>query len=332
MLRQRLMADFHLGVVVVFGIITVLGITPFAINRYLAGQYLIALLDTAIMASIGAATLYALRTGRSRGAAVFAAVAYSLGVSAVVHLAGWAGLMWVYPTVVANFLLVGRPLALLLSLLTLLVAAFGDALQADPAHRATFLATATMVGMFSLVFATRTERQRMRLETMALRDPLTGASNRRGMEAEVAAYIAASRRNGTPLAMLVFDIDHFKCINDDFGHEAGDQVLVQLARIVRANTRGEDRLSRLGGEEFGLLLPVADAAAAWATAEKLRLAVERELRCHGRPVTISVGAAVHRPDETAAEWMARADAAMYEAKRGGRNRTVVARDDGVPGA
>lgn len=132
--------------------------------------------------------------------------------------------------------------------------------------------------------------------------------------------------------MLVFDIDHFKCINDDFGHEAGDQVLVQLARIVRANTRGEDRLSRLGGEEFGLLLPVADAAAAWATAEKLRLAVERELRCHGRPVTISVGAAVHRPDETAAEWMARADAAMYEAKRGGRNRTVVARDDGVPGA
>ncbi len=162
---------------------------------------------------------------------------------------------------------------------------------------------------------------------MALRDPLTGASNRRGMEGELAAYMAASRRNRTPLALLAFDIDHFKRINDEFGHETGDQVLVQLAEIVRANTRGEDRFSRLGGEEFGLLLPVSDAGAARAAAEKLRLAVERDLRCRGRRVTISLGAAVHRPGESAADWMARADAAMYEAKRGGRNRTVLAQGD-----
>ena len=327
MLRHRLMADFHLGVVVLFGIITVLGITPFAIHRYLTGQYLVALLDALIVASIGAATLYALLTGRSRGAAVFAAVAYSLGVSAVVHLAGWTGLLWIYATVAANFLLVGRRTALLLTVLTLLGATFSDTLQADAAHRATFLATAAVVGLFSLVFATRAERQRARLETMALRDPLTGASNRRGMEGELAAYMAASRRNRTPLALLAFDIDHFKRINDEFGHETGDQVLVQLAKIVRANTRGEDRLSRLGGEEFGLLLPVADAGAARAAAEKLRLAVERDLRCRGRQVTISLGAAVHRPGESAADWMARADAAMYEAKRGGRNRTVLAQGD-----
>lgn len=325
--RHRLMADFHLGVLVMFGTITVLGITPFAIHRYLTGQYLVALLDALIIASIGATTLYALVTGRSRGAAVFVAVAYSVGASAVVHLAGWAGLLWVYATVVANFLLVGRATALLLTVLTLLAAVSSDTLQDDTALRATFVATATVVGLFSLVFATRAERQRSRLEAMALHDPLTGASNRRGMETELAAYMSASRRNATPLALLVFDIDRFKRINDEFGHDAGDQVLVQLAEIVRANTRGEDRFSRLGGEEFGLLLPGADAGAAQAAAEKLRLAVERDLRCQGRQITISLGVAVHQPGESAADWMARADAAMYEAKRGGRNRTVLAAGD-----
>src|SRR5690606_25567101 len=100
--------------------------------------------------------------------------------------------------------------------------------------------------------------------------------------------------------------------------------LVQLVAIVRHNTRGEDRFSRMGGEEFGLLLPGADAAAAGRVAEKLRQAVEREMGCHGRTITVSIGVAEYRPPEGASGWLARADAALYEAKRHGRNRMVVA--------
>src|SRR5690606_18793989 len=108
-----------------------------------------------------------------------------------------------------------------------------------------------------------------------------------------------------------------------YGHLAGDDVLRQLADLVRANTRMADRFFRIGGEEFSLLLPGATAASLHDIGEKLRMAVEREIKCGGRPVTMSVGAAPFRVGESAAQWLARADAAMYEAKRQGRNRTVM---------
>src|SRR5690606_22482194 len=113
-------------------------------------------------------------------------------------------------------------------------------------------------------------------------------------------------------------------VNDSVGHEAGDQVLRAIAALVQARTRAQDRFYRLGGEEFGLLLPSTGPDALREVAEKLRQAVEREVQCGGIPVTISLGAAPFRPSETAAEWLSRADAAMYEAKRSGRNRTVMA--------
>ncbi len=159
---------------------------------------------------------------------------------------------------------------------------------------------------------------------MASRDPLTGAQNRRGMGDELAIAIASSTRDGTPLGLLVFDLDHFKAVNDAHGHEAGDEVLVSLADVVRAGTRKGDRFFRLGGEEFALLIPGADDAALHAIAEKLRLRVQDEVACHGQPVTISIGVAALLPGEHVADWLARADAAMYRAKRTGRNRTVVA--------
>ncbi len=331
MWTHRLTSNFHLAILVLFGTITVLGITPFAVYRYVVGQPLVAAVDLLIVACIGSASLYAWLTNRSRGAALFAALSYSAGVIGVAHLAGLSGVFWVYPVLVANFLLVRRRPALLISALTTLAVAGSGAALATAAHKLAFLATAAVVSLFSYVFATRAERQRAQLETMALRDPLTGASNRRGLDAEFDAALATSRRQSTPLGLLVFDIDHFKRINDDFGHKAGDQVLVQLAQIVRDNMRGDDRFSRLGGEEFGLLLPGAGAEALWAAAEKLRLAVERGLRCNGRPITISIGGAVYRPGEPAGEWLTRADMAMYRAKRSGRNRTVLAADPGGHG-
>ena len=328
--KHRLTSDFHLGIVVLFGSITTLGITPFAIYRYATGQRVATLVDAAIVLCIATATLYAWRTGRSRGAALFAAVTYSLGCVAVAYLTGLSGVLWVYPVLAANFLLVPRRPALLISALVIGALAWSNVAFPDAAAGLTFLATASMVSMFSYVFATRAARQRSLLQTMALRDPLTGASNRRGLDVDLVAALATSRRQGTPLGLLVFDIDHFKRVNDDFGHEAGDQVLVQLADLVRANSRADDRFARLGGEEFALLLPGTGGRGLRAAAEKLRVAVERDLRCSGRPVTISVGAALYRPDEAAAQWLARADAAMYRAKRGGRNRTVLADDaDGL---
>ena len=145
-----------------------------------------------------------------------------------------------------------------------------------------------------------------------------------GLDDELRMAMADSLHGGRPLGLLVLDLDHFKRVNDTHGHLAGDEVLRRLADLVRANTRMADRFFRMGGEEFSLLLPGVTLESLREVAEKLRMAVEREIDCGGRPITISVGAALFRPGESAAQWLARADGAMYEAKRQGRNRTVVA--------
>lgn len=326
----KLRGDFTLALVVAFGALTVLGVTPFAVYRLGRGQLLHGLLDLALVAAIGIGAVYAWRSGRTRGTALLIAVICSAGCIVVARLAGFSGLLWVYPVVLANFLLVGRTRAALLSAIVVAAVAGFDAVLPGMLHKALFVVTALEVSLFAYVFAWRAETQRTQLEAMAAHDPLTGAHNRRNMAAELKAAMAASVRDGTPLGLLIFDLDHFKAVNDTLGHEAGDRVLVQVSGLVRRATRKQDAFFRLGGEEFGLLVPGADAASLHRIAEDLRTTVEAEVRCGDRAVTMSVGAASYCPGESAGSWQRRADLAMYRAKRDGRNRTVL--DDGSESA
>jgi diguanylate cyclase (GGDEF)-like protein len=116
------------------------------------------------------------------------------------------------------------------------------------------------------------------------------------------------------------DLDNFKGVNDVNGHDFGDRVLVAFADLVRSHAREGDRFFRTGGEEFLLLAPGADKSRLRALAERLRTAAADSLHCGDQPVTMSIGVAALRVGEAAQQWLARADAAMYEAKRQGRNR------------
>lgn len=324
MWKDRIKADFQLALIVLFGAITVLGVTPFAFRRLAMGQTLAGVLDLLIVACIAAAAAIAWRTGRTRGVSIFLATSYSIGCVAIAHIADLAGVLWVYPVLVANFLLTTRVPALVISSTAIFAIALSDAALPDVALKLGFMVSASVVSLFSFVFAARAAAQHARLEGLAMRDPLTNAHNRRGLDDELRMAMADSLHSGQPLGLLVLDLDHFKRVNDTHGHLAGDEVLRRLADLVRANTRMADRFFRMGGEEFSLLLPGVTLESLREVAEKLRMAVEREISCGGRPITISVGAALYRAGETAAQWLARADGAMYEAKRQGRNRTVVA--------
>jgi diguanylate cyclase (GGDEF)-like protein len=171
----------------------------------------------------------------------------------------------------------------------------------------------------------RSERlleQAFRLEELATTDSLTGVFNRRKFNEIVTAEIERARRYGTPLSFLILDIDFFKRVNDTLGHEAGDQVLVALAGLLRAALRAVDSLARWGGEEFVVLLPEIESAGAARLAGRLRDAVHEAGLAGG--VTVSFGVAQWRPDETADELFARADKALYRAKDLGRDRIEVA--------
>ena len=167
------------------------------------------------------------------------------------------------------------------------------------------------------------------LEEASTIDPLTNTVNRRAFQPALDHEFAENRRFARPLALIMFDIDEFKHLNDRFGHPAGDQVLKDLAELGRTLVRETDVLARLGGDEFGLMLPGTDLNGAAIVAEKLRVAVEVSqvsLRA-AVPVgyTISVGvAALVASDADSGDLIRRADAALYEAKQSGRNRVAAA--------
>lgn len=163
-------------------------------------------------------------------------------------------------------------------------------------------------------------------------DPLTGALNRRGLAESFAREVARADRRGAALCLAVFDIDDFKQINDGYGHHIGDTALVQLVHLVqnaRRSLRPQDVLTRLGGDEFVILLPDTSLDAAGAILARLhkdKAVTAKALAAGNRRVTVSLsaGLALRNPTESLASTLGRADRALYQAKRAGKNRTCLA--------
>ena len=164
------------------------------------------------------------------------------------------------------------------------------------------------------------------LADLARRDALTGLANRRSFEEAVQREVSRARRAGTALAVVALDVDHFKRVNDTYGHAAGDLVLAEVAARAQRALRAEDLLARVGGEELAALLPGATLAAAAEVAERIRNAIcGTSIPAAGAAVDVSVSlgcAALSAEEKEAAALLARADARLYDAKRSGRNRVV----------
>ncbi|MBX3618636.1 MAG: diguanylate cyclase [Rhizobacter sp.] len=175
--------------------------------------------------------------------------------------------------------------------------------------------------------AERLQAQARELRRYVLADPLTGLGNRRLVERELPRLIQHSARTGEPLAVAALDLDHFKRVNDSFGHAVGDAVLTATADLFRARVRGGDLIARMGGEEF--LIVLAQASRAWAVeaCERLRAAVQEHdwhAIAPGLSVTVSIGLCVTAAPHDAAQLLEQADEALYRAKHNGRNRVAVA--------
>ena len=180
---------------------------------------------------------------------------------------------------------------------------------------------------FSIRDITETRRLQARLEEQASTDPLTGAMNRTRIEERARFELMRSDRYGNKLSLLMIDLDHFKRVNDTYGHNAGDMVLRGFCDIARGLLRSIDILGRWGGEEFVALLPETSLGGAEIVAERLRSILESTEFDIGVRVTASMGVASHREDEEFASILGRADACLYKAKLGGRNRVVVDAED-----
>lgn len=162
-----------------------------------------------------------------------------------------------------------------------------------------------------------------RMKRLAHTDPLTGLYNRRHIEELLEGEMERCRRYGLPLSVIIFDVDDFKRINDDHGHDAGDAALIEISRLVTPRLRESDRFGRWGGEEFLIVAPETPPEAAQRLAGRLRLAIEEhDFGAAGR-VSASFGITMLHPDDSKTRLVKRADVAVYRSKTGGKNRTEV---------
>lgn len=169
-------------------------------------------------------------------------------------------------------------------------------------------------------------RYQRKLEVMASTDKLTGAANRQVFEEYFHQALDKANLSQTPISVLLVDIDHFKKVNDSYGHSIGDLVLKTVTNLLRSQLKQQDILCRWGGEEFLVLLPEMDLSHAAELAERFRDSIsQRELKVNGVhiAITVSIGVAEYQKLEPAEDLIKRADLALYQAKEAGRNQVVL---------
>jgi len=300
-----------------------LGVLPFAILRFIQQQWLAAAIDSIIVCGFLTLGSYVYRTHRVRAASIAIAILCMSGVITTVYVIGPHQVFWVFPAIMAVFYLVGPREAIVSTIVTVALLMPALLRSSDSQATTTILITILVTGTFALAFSLITSRQRQQLLVLATKDPLTGAGNRRGLDAKLTDVVNAYQRTGTISSLVLIDLDHFKKVNDIHGHAVGDQILKSVTEIINLRIRVTDSLYRIGGEEFVVVLEGADLDRAVHLAEQLRLLVDANELVPDHAVTISLGVAEIRDGESGNDWLHRADEALYQAKDAGRNSTSV---------
>jgi diguanylate cyclase (GGDEF)-like protein len=244
----------------------------------------------------------------------------AIGVS--LKTRGIFGSYWSYPTVLFLFFILPRRVANIYICALLAVVSAMVHSYYGPVVTIRFVMTMLLTILYSNIFVSMTGKLQGRLLEQTIIDPLTGAFNRRHMEACLSDAVERNRRNGALASLLLLDIDYFKRINDQFGHAAGDEVLKGVAALIKQRARKLDLLFRIGGEEFVLFLPDTGEDDAVTLAEQLRASIAESDLLAGQPVTVSIGVSELQVGESPGSWVNHADEGLYRAKEAGRNRVV----------
>ena len=319
-----------------------IALTPFTVLHLVGANWRMFAVN-AILVGVMLANVWTLHRGRAPFIPFWAlSVLMVAGACASVLQQGLNGVLWAYPAVFMFFFVLPRGTAMALGLVMLLAVPAASTVSLGwPLASRIFMSLGCVLIMINVVLNVIGELQRA-LVVQAITDPLTGAYNRRHLQEQLAQRVAPIAKAATGDALLAIDIDHFKRINDSYGHAFGDQVLRAVAQVLKAMTpvgdqvlcrmvnaigarkRAGDLLFRTGGEEFVLLLPRVTLPAAQRVAEELRQRLAQADLIPGEAVTVSIGISTLAPGQSVDAWMHAADTALYEAKNRGRNRIAVA--------
>src|SRR3989441_3020554 len=305
---------------------------PFSVNAFVQGNHGLGagILCAFLVLAIDAFAIYLKKSPPIPLILLLVPIAAGTAVSLKVQ--GFFGALWAYPTVLLFTFGLSRRMAYVGSILLLMMISSMVYYYIDLAYTIRFFVTLTLTIVLANIVLSIIVDLHRRLLDQALVDPLTGVFNRRYMERCLSDAIERLRRNSAPTSLLLIDVDRFKSINDQFGHATGDTVLKGIVSLIQKRSRKLDLLFRIGGEEFMLLLPDTQEAAAALGAQELRASVAESPLLDGLRLTVSLGVSELRPGDSLDSWMKHADDALYAAKKVGRNRVVRGADVPAEGA
>lgn len=300
-------------------------ISPFATMRMIQSEWLIAIVDFTMVIGMLVLGGYVYQTRKTKYAGIVLSILSLGGMCTVIYIKGLSLIYWAYPTMVGMYFVLAPRTAIILCLLAAFILTPLLAKQLETSIFIAIVMTLLVNNAFAYIFAVGKNRQRDQLAFLVRTDPLTNAGNRRAFDEKLDEIITNVKRTPQSVSLALIDIDNFKRINDNFGHAAGDIVLVNLVKLINARIRETDGLYRLGGEEFVVLVSGADLNAAKKISEELRFLIESTQLLDAQKITVSLGTAEYNSGETARNWLSRADTALYEAKNSGRNKVCLAK-------
>lgn len=311
------------------GILALFFISPFAVMRFLSENYLIAAIDIAIIVGMVTLSTYVIY-GKGRKfvdqLAYFFAFIYVVGALAVVKFSDIYSVMWTLPAAISCYFVLPARHAIAYTAFLLAMTLIFDSGRYEPVQFIIIVSSYVATCWLSFILSVQIVHDRKAIENYALYDVLTGAKTRNVLMKDLQAAMEKYKNKEIKhLSLIVLDIDHFKKINDECGHQVGDHALKKVVKVVNSQLALEQNIYRYGGEEFFILveLPIAEAL---ALAEKAREATASAKNKAERVITISLGVAEHLENEHLECFMKRADEALYASKEGGRNRVTKAQD------
>lgn len=320
--KRRTAKDFQLSVLTALGIFIISAISPFAVYRYYNGDYNIFFAEIAIISLTCVIILTAWISHNSVLPSRIMAVMLTFSIVLTAKMLGSIGFYWFFCSIIVNFaLLKPRDAFATIAAAMSLVFYFQD-IFSNLTEKMIFTASVSATTLFGYIVAKRDILQRQQLMYMARMDSLTNTGNRRAADEELEIAIKDFKRTNTLYWLIALDVDHFKDVNDSFGHEVGDQTLKTLAQVIKQHIRATDRIFRMGGEEFTILIKDQNIRNVEILAEKLRELVENAKIIPEQKITISLGVTCLKADDSVKSWTKRADDMLYLAKKQGRNQVI----------
>jgi diguanylate cyclase (GGDEF)-like protein len=315
-------------VIITVAIISIVTLIPFAVYRLMQGQTYVALFEISGIILVSIIGYYVWKT-RNTNIAAFALSSIVLsGLVAINYILDSSLLFWLFPAILAIYFLNSLKTSFLL-ILTVIIGIFPLLLMEKNALEIAHIIVPLLITqIFSHIVTFRIRQQHDRLDSLADRDGLTGALNRRSLDDRLDLlqnlYFRHKRKGGNITSVILFDIDDFKEINDKYGHTESDNILIRLTDTIHKYIRKTDELYRYGDDEFVLVANGANLLKAAELAEKIRGLVESTQLSTKTNITASFGVAEVQNLEKSNRWMERADDALFRAKRAGKNRVFLA--------